>query len=214
MERSHQLLKNHPLNAKRCSKGMIPANSFWVWGAGTKPQLPSFMDKTGKRGIVVSAVDLLKGIGVAAGMTVAKVPGANATIDTNYAGKVDAACVALLEDGHDFAFIHIEAPDEASHKGDMKEKIRAIEYVDEKVVAPVYQRMCNSGEDFRLVVMTDHPTPLRLRTHTTDPVPYMIYDSTTKQENPSSTRFSEQDCSSSGEFIDDGCTFIDELFKR
>ena len=226
MERSCHILQNHPINKERRRRGHKPANCLWPWGAGAKPLLPDFYTKTGKRGIIISAVDLMKGIGVLAGMMVADVPGANATIDTDYAGKVDAACEALLHGGHDFAFIHIEAPDEASHQGDLAGKIKAIEYVDARVVAPLHRRMCEGGEDFRLLVMPDHATPLRLRTHSADPVPFLLYDGhggsadancTDVQNNrkiTASAAFNEEECAKGGYHIEEGHLLIEEFFAK
>ncbi|MDR0220392.1 MAG: cofactor-independent phosphoglycerate mutase [Lachnospiraceae bacterium] len=210
-EKSHQILSAHPLNAERQRQGKRPANCLWFWGSGTKPKLPSFAEKTGKRGMMVSAVDLLKGIAVATGMGVADVPGADGTLHTNYAGKVAAAMDALLKDGYDFAYIHIEAVDEASHQGDLPLKIKAIEYLDEKVVAPVYEQLTASGEDFRMLVLPDHPTPLRLRTHTADRVPFLLYDSTVTFYHDRA--YNEEECRKSGGFIAEGHKLIDELLK-
>jgi len=209
MEKSFTILRDHPLNIERKKHGKNPANCFWFWGAGTKPSLPSFAEKTGKKGIMVSAVDLLKGIGVACGMKVANVPGANGTLHTNYAGKVAAACDALLDDGYDFAYIHIEAPDEMSHQGDLDNKIKAIEYLDEKVISPVFKRMFESGEDFRLLILPDHPTPLRLRTHTGDAVPFLLYDRMVVLSQ--GLDYNEGDCESTGDYVGEGYKLIDEL---
>lgn len=178
MEKSYDILVNHPINIERKKKGLNPANCCWFWGAGTKPMLSSFQEKTGKRGMMVSAVDLLKGIAVGAGMGVALVEGANGGLHTNYAGKVEAAVKALTQEGYDFAYIHVEAPDEMGHQGSVERKVLAIEYLDERVVGPVVEKMEAAGEDFRLLLLPDHPTPIRLRTHTAEDVPYMLYDST------------------------------------
>jgi len=212
MERSFQILKEHPINEKRRQNGQNPANCFWFWGAGTKPDLPSFTEKNEKKGIMISAVDLLKGIGVASGMAVANVPGANGTLHTNYAGKVAAACDALLNEDFDFAYIHIEAPDEMSHQGDLNNKIKAIEYLDEKVIAPVFKRMEESGEDFRLLVLPDHPTPLHLRTHTSDCVPFLLYDSTGTLKHDE--QYNEEACKKSGNCIGEGYHLIEVLFNE
>jgi len=209
MERSFKILKDHPVNINRKKNGKNPANSFWFWGAGTKPNLPLFKEKTGKKGIMISAVDLLKGIGIASGMKVANVPGANGTLHTNYAGKVDAACNALLNEDYDFAYIHIEAPDEMSHQGDLENKIKAIEYLDEKVISPVFERLSESGEDFRLLIMPDHPTPLHLRTHTADSVPFLLYDSSVILSHYS--YYNEAECKAGGDYIEDGYKLIDEF---
>jgi 2,3-bisphosphoglycerate-independent phosphoglycerate mutase len=221
MKKSYRILQNHPLNQARREVGKNPGNCIWFWGAGTKPRLTDFYTKTGQKGIVVSAVDLLKGIGLAAGMNVPTVPGANATINTNYAGKVNTVLRALLNEDCDFAFIHIEAPDEAGHKGDLAEKIRAIEYVDQKVVAPLYQRLQESGLHFRLLVMTDHMTPIRVRTHTSEPVPFLLYDSedaiaeaALNDNSATPPRFCEKDCLAGGDYIEEGHLLIEELLKK
>ena len=179
MEKSFDILNNHPLNIERAKKGLNKANSLWFWGAGTKPILSSFEEKTGKKGVMVSAVDLLKGIAVGAGMTNIIVEGANGGLHTNYEGKAMAAVKALTEDGYDFAYIHVEAPDEMGHQGSVERKIQAIEYLDERIIKIVKEEMEKRGEDFRILVLPDHPTPIAMRTHTSDPIPYMLYDSTT-----------------------------------
>jgi 2,3-bisphosphoglycerate-independent phosphoglycerate mutase len=211
MEESYRLLTAHPLNAKRREEGKRPANCLWFWGAGSKPKLPSFEEKTGKKGIMISAVDLLKGIAIATGMSVAHVEGANASINTNYAGKVEAARQALLEDGFDFAYLHIEASDEMSHQGDLQGKILAIEYLEMKVIAPLYEALSTSGEDFRLLILPDHPTPLRLRTHTSDSVPFLLYDSTVNFQ--SGSLYNEEACRASNDYVAEGYRLIDELLK-
>lgn len=177
MERSYEILKNHPLNLERKAKGLNPANSCWFWGAGTKPALDSFETKTGMRGVMISAVDLLKGIAIGAGMTNIKVEGADGTLNTNYIGKAQAAVDALVRDGYDFAYIHVEAPDEMGHQGRTADKIRAIESIDQRILAYLTKTLDKSGEDYRILILSDHPTPIRVRTHTKDPVPYMLYDS-------------------------------------
>jgi len=173
---SYELLNNHPVNISRAERGLNKANSIWVWGEGTKPSLTPFEEKYGKKGAMISAVDLLKGIAIAADMESIDVEGANGTIHTNYQGKVDA-CLDALDRGNDFVYIHVEAPDECGHQGNLKEKIKAIELLDEKVVKPVYEALSDKAEDFRLLIMPDHPTPVALRTHTSDPVPYVLFDS-------------------------------------
>ena len=180
MKISYDLLKDHPINIERKKKGLNPANCCWFWGAGTKPMLSSFEEKTGLRGMMVSAVDLLKGIGTGASMGVAKVKGANGGLNTNYAGKVKAALDAL-DNGYDFSYIHVEAPDEMGHQGSIEKKIKAIELLDSEVIKPVYETLKAKGEDFKILVCPDHPTPIRVRTHTADPIPYMIYDSTNER---------------------------------
>lgn len=181
MKRSYEILVNHPINIERKRQGLNPANCCWFWGAGTKPMLSSFKEKTGKKGMMVSAVDLLKGIAVGAGMGVAKVEGANGGLNTNYEGKVQAALDALLN-GYDFAYIHVEAPDEMGHQGSVERKIQAIEYLDQRLIRLVREEMDASGEEYRMLILPDHPTPVRVRTHVADPIPYLLYDCR-RQEN-------------------------------
>ena len=212
MEKSYNLLNGHPLNVKRASEGKNKANSAWFWGAGTKPSLENFTQKTGMKGAMISAVDLLKGIAVGAGMQVIEVPGANGSLHTNYEGKAQAAIKAVLEDGCDFAYIHVEAPDEMGHQGSIENKIKAIEYLDSRVVAPVKAVMDASGQPYRLLIMPDHPTPIRCRTHTSDPVPYILYDSTREQK--SIARYSEKDAAQTGNYEPEGYKLIDRLFQK
>ena len=179
MEKSYEILAHHPLNEARRKQGLNPANSAWFWGAGKKPCLTSFRERTGLKGVMISAVDLLKGIAVGAGMDRILVEGANGGLHTNYEGKAQAALNALTDGGYDFAYIHVEAPDEMGHQGSVEDKIRAIEYVDEKVLGVLTEGLDRAGEDYRLLLLPDHPTPIEVRTHTGDPVPYLLYDSTT-----------------------------------
>src|SRR5690606_37521044 len=187
-------------------------NSLWFWGAGTKPALDSFEAKYQKSGAMISAVDLLKGIAIGAGMKVIEVPGANGTLHTNYEGKAMAAIKVLLEDNYDFVYVHVEAPDEMGHQGNVQNKIRSIEYLDKKVISLIKSEMDKSGEDYRMLVMPDHPTPIRCRTHTSDPVPYMIYDSTNHKKT--SLKFNEADVKLSGNVVKRGYTIIYKLFNR
>lgn len=180
MEKSYDILVNHPINIKRKEAGLNPANSAWFWGAGTRPALSSFAEKTGKNGAMISAVDLLKGIAVGASLHNITVEGANGGLHTNYQGKMQAAADALLKDNFDFVYIHVEAPDEMGHQGLVKEKIQAIENIDRYIVGPLVEQLNESGEDYRILVLPDHPTPIRVRTHTSDPIPYLLYDSTKK----------------------------------
>lgn len=211
MRKSYDILVNHPVNKERKKKGLNPANCCWFWGAGTKPELTSFEEKTGKKGMMVSAVDLLKGIAVGAGMGVALVEGANGGLNTNYAGKVDAAVKALVEDGYDFAYIHLEAPDEMGHQGSVEKKVKAIENLDCRIIGPLVEKMKQAGEDFRLLVLPDHPTPVRLRTHTPDSVPYMLYDSTRPQEH--TWNYNEAEAGKSGYFTEQGYRLIERLLS-
>lgn len=211
MERSYELLVNHPINIERKKQGLNPANCCWFWGAGTKPMLSSFEEKTGKKGMMVSAVDLLKGIAVGAGMGVALVEGANGGLHTNYEGKVEAAVKAVTRDGYDFTYIHVEAPDEMGHQGSVERKVQAIEYLDTRVIGPMVEKMEAAGEDFRLLVLPDHPTPICVRTHTSDNVPYMLYDSTAPLAH--SWSYNEEDGRASGNLMMVGHKLIDHFLQ-
>ena len=209
MEKSFAILNNHPLNVKRAAEGKNKANSLWFWGAGTKPALQNFHEKTGLSGTMISAVDLLKGIAVGAGMQSINVPGATGSLDTNYDGKAQAALDALLKDGSDFVYIHLEGPDEMGHQGELEHKIKAIEYIDEKIVGTVKNGLDVAGEDYRILVLPDHPTPIRCRTHTSDPVPYMLYDSTKPADQ--GCAFTEKAAKESGIFVEHGYELIRKL---
>lgn len=211
MEKSYHILVNHPVNIERKKKGLHSANCCWFWGAGTKPMLSSFEEKTGKKGMMVSAVDLLKGIAVGAGMGVANVEGASGGLHTNYAGKVDAAVKAVTKDGYDFVYIHLEAPDEMGHQGSVERKVQAIEYLDTKVIGPLAEQMEASGEAFRLLVLPDHPTPIRVRTHTSDSVPYMLYDSTRPGQN--TWDYNEEAGRASGNYVAQGHKLIEKFLE-
>lgn len=212
MEKSYAILKEHPLNVERKKQGLNPANCCWFWGAGTKPMLSDFQEKTGKRGMMISAVDLLKGIAVGAGMGVASVEGANGGLHTNYEGKTQAALKALLEDGYDFAYIHVEAPDEMGHQGSVEKKVKAIEYLDGRVIGPLTEALDAAGTDYRLMVLPDHPTPIRVRTHTADSVPYLLYDSTApRREN---WLYNEREGKRSSFRVDEGHMLIRHLFEK
>lgn len=210
MKRSYEILVNHPINIERKKKGLNPANCCWFWGAGTKPMLSSFEEKNQKKGMMVSAVDLLKGIAVGAGMGVAHVEGANGGLHTNYEGKVQAALYALAN-GYDFAYIHVEAPDEMGHQGSVEKKVQAIEYLDKKVIAPLTESLDKQQIPYRLLVMPDHPTPIRVRTHTSDSIPYLLYDSTNLKEE--SWNYNEKEAAASGNTEPEGHKLIDKLFR-
>ncbi|MBQ8314986.1 MAG: cofactor-independent phosphoglycerate mutase [Lachnospiraceae bacterium] len=212
MEKSYDILNNHPLNVERAKKGLHKANSIWFWGAGTRPALDSFEEKTGKKGVMISAVDLLKGIAIGAGMKVIEVPGADGTLHTNYVGKAQAAVDALTKDGYDFAYVHVEAPDEMGHQGSLPNKLEAIESLDAKVIRTVVEGMKAAGEEFRLLVMPDHPTPIRCRTHTSDPVPFLLYDSTMERRRIGF--YNEEEAKASGILYPEGYKLIDTLFER
>ena len=174
MKKSYAILKDHPVNIKRMKEGKHPANSIWLWGEGTRPALQNFKERWGLNGAVISAVDLVKGIGMGAGMKVIEVEGATANYNTKFAGQAKAA-VEALADGADYVYIHMEAPDECGHQGDVKHKIYSIEQIDEKVVKYIIEAMEEKGWDYSVLIMPDHPTPLGLKTHVSDPVPYVLY---------------------------------------
>lgn len=212
MKKSYDILANHPINVERMKKGLNPANSLWFWGAGTRPALSPFVEKTGHTGAMISAVDLLKGIAVGADMKVVEVEGANGGLDTNYEGKADAAVDALLKDNLDFAYIHLEAPDEMGHQGSFERKVKAIENLDQRIIKRVVEKLEAAGEDFRMLVLPDHPTPVAIRTHVSDPVPYMLYDSTDRQSKD--WNYNEKDAEKSGIYIEEGHTIINHLFEK
>lgn len=211
MEKSYSILNQHPINIQRAKKGLNKANSIWFWGAGTKPSLPSFIEKFGKKGAMISAVDLLKGIAVGANMTNIEVEGANGTLHTNYEGKALAAVKAVTKDGFDFVYVHVEAPDEMGHQGSVERKIQAIEYLDARVISLVIEKMEQCGEEYRLLIMPDHPTPICTRTHSSEPVPYLLYDSTKMESN--NWNYNEKEALASGNLISDGYLIINELFN-
>lgn len=210
MEKSFDILDNHPLNQARAAQGKNKGNSLWFWGAGTKPSLPSFRERTGLTGTMISAVDLLKGIGVGSGMKIVNVPGATGSIDTNWEGKAEAAIKALQDS--DFVYVHVEAPDEMAHQGLAEEKVKAIEYLDGRIIAPVKKALEDAGEDFRILVLPDHPNLLRLRTHVGDPVPYVLYDST--RQRRTQMHYSEAEARSTGIFEPEGYKLLDRLLRR
>lgn len=212
MERSYEILNNHPLNLARAAAGKHKANSLWFWGAGTKPQVQNFREKTGLTGAMISAVDLLKGIAVGAGMRVYNVPGATGSIDTNFEGKAQAAVDALLKDGCDYAYIHVEAPDEMGHQGRIQDKVKSIEYLDSRLIAPIKAAMEAAGEDYRMLILPDHPTPLAIRTHTADPVPYLIYDSTRQLRKRD--RLTEENARQADNFQPDGYKLLEEFIAK
>ena len=181
MKKSYDILNHHPVNEARRARGLKPANSIWLWSPGKKPQLPDFNEKWGLRGAVISAVDLIKGIGICAGMKSIDVEGATGNVHTNYKGKADAA-IAAFKDGYDYVYIHVEGPDECGHRAEIENKVISIEKIDAMILAPVFEYLQSTGEDFHVMVLPDHPTPIVRRTHTIDPVPYLIW----KKEAPCS----------------------------
>ncbi len=211
MVKSYEILEDHPINIARKEKGLRPANSAWFWGAGTRPALTDFEEKTGKRGAMISAVDLLKGIAVGAGMKNISVEGANGGLHTNYEGKAKAAASVLLDEGYDFVYIHVEAPDEMGHQGSAADKVKAIENIDEKILSFVTNAFEKAGEDYRMLILPDHPTPVEARTHTQEPVPYLLYDSTKAQNGME--KYQENTADKSGILWNDGYRLIDHLFE-
>lgn len=211
MEKSFDILNNHPLNVQRAAEGKNKANSLWFWGAGTKPALSNFEEKTGLKGAMISAVDLLKGIAVGTGMQVIEVEGATGSLHTNYEGKASAAVKALLEDGQDFVYVHVEAPDEMGHQGILTDKVQAIEYLDSRVIAPIKAAMDASGEDYRLLVLPDHPTPIRIRTHSSEPIPYIMYDS--RRQARRIARYNEAEAAATGAYWSDGYMLMEQFLQ-
>lgn len=212
MKKSYDILNNHPVNLKRAKKGLNKANSLWFWGAGTRPALDSFEEKFGKKGAMISAVDLLKGIAKGTDMFNVDVSGANGTLETNWEGKAMAAVKVLLEDNYDFVYIHMEAPDEMGHQGSLERKIKAIEYLDSRVLDIIVDKMNTSGKDYRMLVMPDHPTPISCRTHTANPVPYMLYDSRVNKN--ANWLYNEADAAKSGNVVEQGYTLMSKLLER
>ncbi len=211
-KKSYEILSKHPINLERKAKGLNPANSCWFWGAGTRPSLPSFEGKYHKKGAMISAVDLLKGIAVGTGMANIHVEGANGGLHTNYEGKAQAATDALLKDGFDFVYVHVEAPDEMGHQGSVEKKVQAIEYLDERVIRPIREALDKAKEPYRLLVLPDHPTPIRVRTHTSDPIPYLLYDS--EKELRRIGAYNEREARISGILVEQGYELIQKLFEN
>ncbi len=209
--KSYEVLKNHPVNLKRIERGLKPANSIWIWGEGKKPALSSFKEKYGIDGSVISAVDLIKGIAICAGLESIDVEGATGNVHTNFKGKADAA-INVLENGKDFVYIHMEAPDECGHRHEIENKVKSIELIDEKVVGYIKDELDKKGIDYKMLILPDHPTPLALRTHTRDAVPYIIFDST-DCNGGSGVSYSEDNAASCGKLIEKGYTLMDHFLN-
>lgn len=209
MKKSYELLKDHPLNKERIAKGLRPANSMWLWGEGKRANLDDFKGKYGVKGSMISAVDLLKGIGKFSNMNVVSVEGATGYIDTNFEGKAEAA-IKEFENGQDFVYIHVEAPDECGHRNEMENKVKSISLIDHLILSPVVDALEKMG-DFKVLVTPDHPTPLSLRTHTNDPVPYMIYDSRVKKNGPDS--YNEKTAKETGIYVSEGYSLMKDFLK-
>ena len=209
MNSSQMVLYNHPQYKKRAADNKLPANSVWFWGQGKAPKMESYRERFGLSGAVISAVDLIKGIGVYAGLEIVNVEGATGYVNTNYRGKADAALKAL--DRVDYVYLHVEAPDEASHSGNLKDKITAIECFDELVVGPVLEGIKRFGE-FRVLCMPDHPTPVKLMTHTAAPVPFIIYSGET-EEQQSQSGYDEDSAKATGLYVENGFQLMDIMMK-
>ena len=210
MKKSYDLLKDHPVNLERIKRGKRPANSIWLWGEGTKPALDSFEEKFNKKGSMISAVDLLKGIAICAKMNSVDVDGATGYIDTNFEGKCSAA-IEEFKKGQDLVYIHVEAPDECGHRGEAENKVKSLEIIDEKILSPVVEFL-RSYDDFAVLVCPDHPTPLCIKTHSSDPVPYLIYSS--KNEIDGVDVFTEATCKSTGNYIAEGYTMMEYFLTK
>lgn len=212
MKKSYDILKNHTVNIERVKKGKNPANSIWLWGEGTKPSVSNFYEKTGLKASVISAVDLIKGIGLCADMDVIEVEGATGNYDTNFEGKCEAALKALLN-GSDFVYIHVEAPDECGHRGELDNKILSIELIDEKIVKPLLKGLEKAGEDYSILVMPDHPTPIAIKTHTSDAVPFVLYRSN-DVKNSEYQEYNEENASKTGVYFAQGYKLLDTLIEK
>ncbi len=209
MKKSYDLLKDHPVNKKREEKGLRPANSIWLWGEGVRKELTSFEEKYGLKGAMISAVDLLKGIGKFTGMKVIDVEGATGYIDTNFGGKAKAA-IDSLKSGSDFVYIHVEAPDECGHRFETENKVKSIELIDELILGPILKEF--EGEEIRVLICPDHPTPLALKTHTNAPVPYLIYDSGRAEKGVDN--FCEESAEKTGNYVGAGHTLMERFLKK
>ena len=211
MKKSYEILKDHPVNLARRAKGLNEANSIWLWGEGTKPVVENFQQKNGVSACVVSAVDLLKGIGKCAGMQTPEVSGATGYLDTDFEGKADAG-IEAFKNGTQLVYLHFEAPDECGHRGEVQNKVKAIEEIDSRVLSRVLQYFKGSGDDYRILIIPDHPTPLETKTHSREPVPYLIYDSRKKESGVNT--FTEQTAAAKGTFVEHGPDIMKKLLEQ
>ncbi len=215
MENSARILPDHPVSRARKRRGLNPANSIWIWGQGKRPQLPNLSDLFGIHGSVISAVDLIQGLGICAGLHVVEVPGATGNIHTNFKGKAQAA-IDEFKRGQDYVFLHVEAPDECGHRAEIENKVKSIELIDREVIAPIWDYLESArqatGEDYRLLVMPDHPTPLTLRTHTSDPVPFALYSSDGVYRAPASG-YDEERVRESGVYLEHGHKLFGRMIR-
>ncbi len=212
MQRSTDILREHTINRQRIKRGLNPANSIWMWGEGKKPSLDSFFEKYKLRGSIISAVDLINGIGILAGLQPVKVSGATGTINTNFKGKADAA-IKELEGDKDFVYLHLEATDECSHQGSVTDKVRAIEIIDRQIIGPIKKDLDKKNIDYRMMILPDHYTPVSKRTHTPEPVPFLIYDSTREADN-NLKGFNEFSAKKTGLYFDEGYKLADYFFTK
>lgn len=211
MRASYDILDHHPINEARRARGLNPANSIWLWSPGKKPALPNFYEKWGLRGAVISAVDLIKGIGICAGLKSIDVEGATGNVHTNWSGKADAA-IEAFENDYDFVYIHVEAPDECGHRAEIENKVLSIEKIDELILTPVYDYLVKTGEPFKIMVLPDHPTPIALRTHSMEPVPFMIYSSDEKHDGVDT--FTEDTCAAKKFYIPQGQDLLSYMIQK
>jgi 2,3-bisphosphoglycerate-independent phosphoglycerate mutase len=211
MKESFEVLDRHPVNMARRARGLKPANSAWLWSPGKKPRLPSFTEKWGINGTVISAVDLIKGIGLCAGMKSVDVEGATGNVHTNYDGKAQAAINAFKE-GADLVYIHVEGPDECGHRAETDNKVLSVELIDRKILAPVYEYLKATAEDFKILVLPDHPTPIEIRTHSMEPVPFFLYDS--RKDVRGVAAFTEATAAETGLYIPDGFTLLERVIEK
>lgn len=210
MKASEKILKDHPINKQRMLDGKRPATSIWIWGEGSKPMLDNFEEKFGVKGSVISAVDLIKGIAKCADMKSIDVEGATGNYDTNFDGKAEAALKEITGES-DFIYVHLEAPDECGHRGEADNKKLSVELIDEKVVGYLKENLKKMGIDYKMMILPDHPTPIKLKTHTSDPVPYIIYDST--KENITGSTYTEENAKKTGIYVEEGYTLMSYFLK-
>ena len=211
MNKSYDILKDHPVNIERRKKGLNEANSIWLWGEGRKPALQNFLEKNGVKGCIVSAVDLLKGIGICADMQTPEVEGSTGYLDTNFEGKANAG-IEAFKNGCDLVYLHIEAPDECGHRGEAENKVKAIELIEDRTLKLMLSYLENCGDDYRILIMPDHPTPLEIMTHSSEPVPYLLYDSSKNLGGVEA--FTEREAAATGNFVEHGPDIMEKLLQK